>query len=162
MHEMIERIRKLVRSGKTNKASVLATRLTSDYASEPRAWRERAFVKTMQGHHAASISDMSKAIALNEFRLLDDIFSRGVSSFKLGRYKRAVTDFSRTIALGELFQVKSQCTQAHFFPAECYVRLKKFRQARLDCGKVPAEYQTWTYGLRSKRDVLADCGQLPK
>jgi tetratricopeptide (TPR) repeat protein len=157
MHERIARIQRLVRSGRTQEASVLAARLVLDYAGEPRAWRERAFVRAMQGHHAASIRDMSKAIALNEFSLLDALFSRGVSSFKLRRYRLAVADFSRAIALGDIFKMKCHRIQAHFFRAECYVRLKHFKEARQDCEHVPAQYQTWTYRLRSRSELLADC-----
>src|SRR6266403_841711 len=162
MHENIALIGRLVRTGRTKEASVLATRLVSAYGNEPRAWRERAFVRAMRGHHAGSIADMSKAISLSEFSLLDALFSRGVSLFKLGMYRRAVDDFSRTIALGDMVMMKSHRIQAHFFRAECYVRLKDFKAAREDCEHVPADYKTWTDRLMSRSELQADCGRVVK
>lgn len=157
MDEMIVSIRKLIDANSLKNANQLATRLTSEYSSEPRAWRERAFVKTMQGRHTASISDMTKAIALNAMRSLDYIFTRAISWFRLGNYKNAVDDFTQTIALGEFFKMDSHRVQAHLFRADCFVRLKKFTEAQADCLHLPDDFSTWTDSLRSKKDILKDC-----
>ena len=155
----VERIDKLVKGGQLKQAGILATRLILEHSSEPRAWRERAFVKRLQDRHGEAIADMTKAIALNEFRLLDDMFTRGVSWFKMRRYKDAVDDFTRTIELSVFFKTESHRIQAYFFRADCYISLNKFIEAQADCEHVPEEFKTWTDKLKSKKDILAACSK---
>ena len=157
MEQLVERIRNLLERGKTREAGNLATQLIRLHADNPQAWRERALVRRAQRRYAGAMADIQKAIALNDFWSLNYRFTKGLISFKMAKYRTAIDEFTQTIALGKFLGVESFQVEAHFFRAECYMRMKKFAKAQADCKNVPDDFRTWTDKLRTKEDLLSEC-----
>jgi tetratricopeptide (TPR) repeat protein len=130
--------------------------LIMEYPAEPWTWKTRAYVNSRQGNENAAIADLTNAIERSD-KEPDFYYSRGVIMFQEGRYREAVEDFTRVIYLSDLHEFLYYREEAYFFRADSYVRLKEFARAKDDCLHVRDGMRTWTDGLRTKADILADC-----
>ncbi len=47
-----------------------------------------------------------------------------------------------------------------FFRAEVFIKLGKIQEALSDISHIPDGYETWTFKLRNKGDLIADCAKV--
>jgi tetratricopeptide (TPR) repeat protein len=123
--------------------------------NEPKIWAERAWVNARQGKPEAAIEDWSEAIALREEPHY--FYMRGIDWFGMGRYKEAVSDFTKVIELCDFYKSDYYREPAYFFRADAYLRLKEFMKAQRDCSHVSDGMRTWADKIRCKADILAEC-----
>lgn len=83
---------------------------------------------------------------------------RGIDLFKTGDFEKAVSDFTRVLQLCDYHKSDYYRAPAYFFRADSFVQLKEFKSAKADCQHIPENMQTWTSKLKSKADILSECG----
>jgi tetratricopeptide (TPR) repeat protein len=156
MKEKLEQITELAKREDYPTALALIDKLTAEFPNEAKVWTTKAFVNGHKGDLTAAVDDWTKAIKLVEEPHY--VYMRGIELFKLRKYKEAVSDFTRVIELCDFYKSDYYREGAYFFRADAYVRLKQFEKARADCLHVNDDMRTWTDKLRTKTEILAECG----
>jgi hypothetical protein len=72
--------------------------------------------------------------------------------------KTVVQDFSKALELCDFQENDYYREELHFWRAEAFLELGKQREALRDLAKVRDDFQSLTYILRTKQDLLHDCG----
>ncbi|MDI1226169.1 MAG: tetratricopeptide repeat protein [bacterium] len=150
----IENVRNLSREGKFDEAMLRAQQLVASYPSEIVVWRLRAFLYASRGLLENAIQDLDHALSIEKSSVL--YYTRGLYLFKKGDYRTAVVDFESAL-LSDKYGDETYAWYIHFARAEAFIKLGEKDKALVDLEKVPDDFQAWTYALRTKTDLLADC-----
>jgi hypothetical protein len=86
-------------------------------------------------------------------------FNRGRCEHCRGNLEAALADFNEGIALSKQLQYTYYLEALYFFRADVLVGLGRKAEARADLAHVSDDFVMWTTKLRSKTDILADCGR---
>ena len=147
-------------------AMSLANSLAAQYPDEPKVWSLRAHMHARSGSYAEAISDWTRAIELNSSRpstnpmlALDLLLNRGADKFALGENESAIVDFTEALHLCDQYSTDDYRETLRFWRAEALLKLGKRRQALLDLANVRDNFQFWTYKLRTKAELVADCNK---
>jgi tetratricopeptide (TPR) repeat protein len=156
MSAIILKAKELARADDEVGAMLLADQLIAQHPEEMEAWLLRGYLYERQGNHALAAADLTCAIDLNssEPHLF---YSRGRFRFQLGEDESAVEDFGSALELCDSLKNDYYREELHFWRAEALLRIGKKNQALKDLSMVSDRYQTWTYALRSKLDLVRDC-----
>ncbi len=160
LEDLIRKAEELARTGKQEAAASMAMQLTTDYPREAAVWSLRAYLHGASKHYVDAVADLTRAIALNAMEP-DFFLNRGIYSFALGEDQSAIEDFSKGLELCDHYNNDYYRETLHFWRAEALLRLGKRAEALADLSRVREDFSFWTYKLRTKADLVADCKKLP-
>jgi len=156
---LVSRAKELARRNDPDNAMDLANDLIERYPKEAKVWSLRGYMHGRLGNHSGAVSDLTRAIEIND----NDpylFFSRGADRFELGDDQLAVDDFTRALDLCDSQQRQDYAETLLFWRAEAWLRLGNAQRALSDLTGVRDGFSFWTYKLRTKADLLADCEHL--
>jgi len=138
----------------------LANELAEKNPNEMKVWILRGYLHELSDDYDEAVVDLTRAIEINpmEPRLF---YSRGRYRFALSDDRLAIDDFTKGLELCDRYKKDDYREELFFWRAEALLRLGKKREALSDLAHVPGDYTSWTYKLRTKADLLADCSELP-
>jgi tetratricopeptide (TPR) repeat protein len=167
LDNLIAAAKKRARDGDNEGAMSLANDLIDRYTNEWRVWSLRAYLQRRSGRYAEAVSDLTRAIEITIINLeesaqaglitVDLLFNRGADKFALGDTHSAIEDFSSGLALCDRYASDDYRETLHFWRAEAFLRLGKKSEALSDLRRVRDDFRFWTYELRTKADLLAEC-----
>jgi tetratricopeptide (TPR) repeat protein len=128
------------------------------FPNEVRVLITRAYVNGRKGAREEAVANWTKAIALCD-KEPHYFYSRGIEFFRLGRFRDAIADFTRVIELCDFYRSDYYRADAYFFRADAHLRLGEIEQVKSDCAYLRDDMQTWTDRIRTKAEILAECGQ---
>lgn len=160
MDILIAKAKELARKDDNQSAMSLANDLIEKFPNEVRVWSLRGYLHGRNSNHIEAVSDLTRAIDINS---VDPylFFSRGVDRFELGDYQLAVDDFTRGLDLCDRNKNDDYRETLLFWRAEALLKLGRKGNALADLAHVRDGFSFWTYKLRTKADLLADCENLP-
>jgi tetratricopeptide (TPR) repeat protein len=142
-------------------AMPMANELVEQYPKETKVWAFRGYLYARNRNHAEAVADLTRAIEIDPMNPFY-FFSRGRYQFALGDDRSAIDDFAAGLALCDQYNIDDYREELHFWRAEALLRLGKKREALSDLDHVHEDtFRSWTYKLRTKADLLADCNRLP-
>jgi tetratricopeptide (TPR) repeat protein len=163
MIHIIDRVvaeaKKLARDGNEDQAMLLANELIAQHPNDLKVWLLRGYLHELKDDYPAAVADLTRAIEVNS--LEPHLFlTRGINEFAQGNNQAAVCDFKKGLELCDFHHNEYYRETLHFWRAEAFLRLGKKREALSDLADVRDDFSFWTYELRTKLDVLADCRRL--
>jgi len=159
LNDLIARAEALARAGDQDGAISMATELVAMYPNELKVWLLRADLYGLNRRYADAIADLTRAIEINPMEP-SLLHARGLDALALGNYQEALKDFARGLELCDYHGNDYYRESFHFLRAEAFLRLGKKKEALADLAHVREGMKTWTYALRSKSDLLAECRTL--
>jgi tetratricopeptide (TPR) repeat protein len=160
LDDLISKAKELERLGEDESAMQLANDLVAQYSSEMKVWLLRGHLHALNRNFTDAVVDLTRAIEINS-KEPHLFFTRGMDRFALGDNAPATEDFTKALDLCDLYNNDYYRETLHFWRAEALLRLGKKREALADLARVPDTFSFWTYKLRTKSDLLADCSRLP-
>jgi len=160
MRDLISRAEELAKAGQYDEAMSLATDLVDRYPGEMEVWSLRAYLHGRSRNYKDAIADVTRAIEINPVEPVL-FFDRGSDALAMGDDEAAVSDFTRGLELCDHYNNDYYRESLHFLRAEALVRLGKKEEALADLMYVREDLKSWTYKLRTKADLVADCHALP-
>jgi tetratricopeptide (TPR) repeat protein len=160
LNDLISKAEELAKHGESEGAMSVANELVEQHPNEINVWFLRAYLHELRNHYAEAIADLTHAIDINA----DEphfFYSRGRYNFALGDAQSAIHDFNKGLALCDKHDSDYYREELHFWRAEALLRLGKKQEALSDLGSVRNDFSSWTYKLRTKEELLADCRRLP-
>jgi tetratricopeptide (TPR) repeat protein len=157
LERKIRTAEQLARSCDIAAALAIADEVLVEAPSSLRSWMLRAFVHELAENHAAARADLSSAIEL-EPKEPHLFYTRGRMSYLLGDFADALEDFSEALRLGQIHENDYYDQEVSFWRAATFVALGNFEAARADLSRVNDGFCTWTNGMLTKADLLAQCG----
>ncbi len=154
VHDLIAYADKLSRQKKRDEALVLANQLVEQYSHEMKVWDLRAHLYTIKNEYKLALADYTKAISIYPEHGL--YFARGIANFEVGDNRAAVEDFTNALVYYKSDD-ESYRWYLYFWRAETLLRMGRKEEALSDLEHVRDGFDTWTYKLRSKEDLIADC-----
>jgi tetratricopeptide (TPR) repeat protein len=157
LHDLISNAERLARAGDDEKATSLANDLVERFPEEMEVWALRAYLHAREGQHELAIIDISHAIERNSLEpaLFHD---RGRYELAAGQPERAADDFGKGLELCDYHKNDYYRESLYFHRAEAFLRLKRKREALADLGHVRDDYTAWINKLRTKSELLQECG----
>jgi|SRR5271163_2297975 len=157
LDDIIAKAKALARRNETDEAMRLATELTGQYPKEMEAWLLQGYLHELEDDYPKAVADLTRAMELNpsEPHLY---YSRGRYLFQLHEDDPAVRDFNKGLAMCDFNNNDYYREELHFWRAEALLRLGAKEEALKDLSQVPDDFRSWTYALRTKQDLLRDCG----
>ncbi|MGZ4828198.1 MAG: tetratricopeptide repeat protein [Candidatus Angelobacter sp.] len=160
LDNLISRAKELVKDKDSEKAMSLANELVKRYSNEARVWALRGHMHALNSKYTEAASDLTQAININPTEIYY-FYSRGRYRFAIHDNESAVDDFTNGLNLCDLHQKDDFREELHFWRAETLLRLGKKTEALSDLDHVPEDgYTSWTDRLRTKAQLVADCGKL--
>jgi len=169
LENLIARAKERARNGDNEGAMSLANELVEEYPNQMNVWSFRGYLHRCNNQYIEAVADLTRAIDINAKELkgaatdlagliaIDLYFNRGADNFALGDARLAVEDFSSGLDLSDRYHSDDYRETLHFWRAEALLRLGKKSEAMSDLDHVGDNFQFWTYKLRTKADLLADC-----
>ena len=159
LDDLIAKAKQLEKNGDEQGAMSLAEQLLASHMNDIRVWLLHAHLHALSRNYIDAVADMSRAIEIN---VLEPhlFFTRGTYRFALGEDKLAVEDFTEGLRLCDYHKNDYYRDTMYFWRAEALLKLGKKVEALSDLASVPDDFQFWTDKLRTKADLIADCGRL--
>jgi tetratricopeptide (TPR) repeat protein len=157
--DLISRVEELAKSHEDDHAMSLANELVQQYPNETRVWSLRAYLHERSCDFDHAVTDLTRAIDINASEP-HFFYSRGRYNFSLGNHLSAIDDFSEALALCDRHNSDYYREELHFWRAEALLKRGMKTEALSDLACVPDEFRSWTYKLRTKADILADCQEI--
>jgi tetratricopeptide (TPR) repeat protein len=155
----VAKAKKLVSEGDEYGAMVLANELIALHPNDLEAWLLRGYLHELKNDYSAAVADLTRAIELNP--LEPHLFlTRGINQFAQKNDQAAVSDFTKGLELCDFHNNEYYRETLHFWRAEAFLRLGKKGETLFDLAAVRDDFSFWTYELRTKLDILADCRKL--
>ena len=154
----IDEVYRLVDEGKRAAAKALAINLAEAHPCDAKAWSLKAYIHALDKDYSRAIEDMTRSITLKPEST--EYFTRGRYHFYLGENVNAKVDFDEALRTDN-YGDSSYQEEVYFWRAEAYLRLGDIPSAIGDLQKVKSGTRAWTFKLRSKEDILRDCGREP-
>jgi tetratricopeptide (TPR) repeat protein len=152
----ISRARQLARVGGKGEALSLATALVDRHPHDMGVWLLRAYLYARDGNYVQAVADLTCAIVIKPTEP-SLFYDRGRHRLALGEYQSAINDFTKALKICGLSNDEYYSESLHFMRAEALLRLGKKKEALADLAYVREDLRTWTYKLRSKAELLAEC-----
>jgi tetratricopeptide (TPR) repeat protein len=137
-----------------------ALRLYSDliekYPTDPKGYRKRSHLYAKMELWEEAAQDIGHALSFGPKEPCD-FFTRGRMYLRMNKAKQAYEDLTKTIELGNCYDDHYYTEMAHFFRAECLLRLGRLSEALADCEHVREDMKTFIYpSVRSKADIVRE------
>lgn len=158
LDKKLDKIRDLADQGKEEAAFVQINELIALYPNDPEVWSLRSSLYAKAKNYDEALSNISKAIEISPEEASFHT-QRGRYHFRLGNDLIAVKDFSDALLTYNRGDI-SLIQHIYFFRAESFIKLGKKQEALLDISHIPDNFQIWTFKLRSKADLIADCDKI--
>ncbi len=145
MEERLARIDALAESNDREGALEEATRLTSEYPADGRAFRARAYVLKLLRRWEEAILDLDKAISLqgNEPTLW---FERAWAHLSIQRYEAAVRDWTEVLRLEESLGSEWYRDSARFLRAWAELYLGRYEDVLADVAGLAPDFRWYVLG----------------
>lgn len=169
LESLIAQAKERAHNGDDEGAMSLANKLVTEHPQDIKVWSLRGYLHRRNNEYAQSVADLTRAMEINAKGLgeapmdvagmiaIDLLFNRGADKFAIGDDQSAIDDFTQALMLSERYRSDDYNETLYFWRAEALLRLGKNREALSDLSRVNDEFSFWTYKLRTKRDLLADC-----
>ncbi len=157
LEDAISKARELSRVGNKDAAISLANELLEQYPLEARVWFLRGSLYSLKKDYLAAIKDITEAICIHPESHF--FFNRGCYYFSIRQYTSAIEDFKQALSMDN-YNDESYRQYLFFWRAETLIKLNKKQEALLDIACIGEDFKTWTFALRSKSDLIADCEKL--
>jgi tetratricopeptide (TPR) repeat protein len=159
LERLISEVEKQLDAGDDDKAMLMATQLVEKYPNEFEVWSLRAHLHARNRDYLQAVADLSHAIVINPNEPCL-FFERGWSYLRLREAQSATRDFSEGLNLCERYGSDYYREILHFMRAEALLSMRRPDDALADLAHVREEFTMWTYKLRSKSDLVAECRKL--
>lgn len=154
----LDRIRDLAQRGDIKIALAQINKMIVEHPNESEVWSLRASFYARNKNYEEALADISQAIEISPEKAIF-YFHRGRYNFSSENFFDALEDF--TAALEKDSYRDITFTQVlYFFRVEAFIKLGKKEEALSDISYIHDDYQTWTFKLRSKADLIEDCSKL--
>lgn len=157
VEDEIRKVELMLKEKKYDKARESLDTLIDKNPNEYKLWRKRAYVFEIDQDYKNATKYISKAINIHPSEP-DYFYNRGRYLFILSNYNSAIEDFTKAIKLCDKYESDYYREPSYFMRAESYLRLKMYDKAQDDCNHLRDGYSAWTDSLRSKEDILNECG----
>ena len=165
---LIAKAERMAQKGDDEAAMSMANDLTTQYPNEMKVWTLRAYLHRRDRNYSSAIADLTRAIDINAKEVESDrdkgilievdlFFNRGTDRFALGDVAAAIDDFTKGLDLSDRSRSDDYRETLLFWRAEALLKLGKKLEALSDITQVRDDFSFWTYKLRTKSDLLADC-----
>jgi tetratricopeptide (TPR) repeat protein len=156
LDEVVATAHRLVKQKKRGEAMSLANQAIAQYPDEMEAWLLRGYLHELSEDYVVAAADLTVAIELKakEPHLY---YSRGRYYFQLNDLDSAVNDFSKALELCDYYKSDYYKEELYFWRAEALLRLGKKDAALKDINNLQDDFKSWSYALRTKQDLQADC-----
>lgn len=158
IHKELERIRSIAQRGQKEAALELSQELLRTNADKAEAWALHASLHARNGNYIQALECASRAIALAPERATL-YFQRARYNLDLNAPLDAIQDLNEALNK-DRYNEASFTAELYFHRAEAFITLGKKKEALADISRLDDGYQTWTFTLRSKSDLLKDCDKL--
>lgn len=149
---------KLKERGDTEKAFLFLRELLEKNPDNDRLFFLEATLYADNGNYLTAINSIDRSILISPNKAVY-FFHRGCYNLKLDNVQVAERDFSQAIKVDD-YGDESFTQILFFFRAEAFIKLGKIQEALSDISHIPDGYETWTFKLRSKEDLISDCGKV--
>jgi tetratricopeptide (TPR) repeat protein len=156
LDDLIARTKALAKERRYDEAISLATDLVQRYPNEMKVWSSRAYLYGCKNDFELAVADLTRAIDINGMEPVL-FFDRGSYQSRVGRFGAAVEDFGRGLALCDHYRDDYYRETLYFFRAEALIELGRKREALQDLSQVRDDFRFWTYKLRTKSELQAQC-----
>lgn len=156
LDKMITKAHRLIKEKKRDEAMSVANQAVDEYRDAVEAWILRGYLCELSEDYESALDDLSRAIELNS-REPHLYYTRGRLRFQLQNINAAVEDFSKALDLCSFYKNDYYRDELLFWRAEASVKLGNKETALRDLENLPDDFTSWTYALRTKRDLIADC-----
>lgn len=158
---LVSKAKELEQSGDVEGAISLANELVAQHPDEIKAWSLRGYLYALNHEYEKAAADLTRVIEINAADPYH-FYSRGRYRFALGQNESALDDFTEALGVCDRYKNDDYREELYFWRAEVLLRLGKKRGALADLAHVrDSGFTSWTYKLRTKADLLADCAKLP-
>lgn len=160
LDKRIEVIRRLARQDKKAALDSLQE-LLAKHPDDRRLWSLQASIHARSKIYNAAIKSIDRAISLSHTPR-----QKAAYFYQRGRYNLQNNDAVSAISdFGEALENDDQidptfAQEVYFHRAESFIRLGKKQEALADVSNIQDNYETWTFKLRKKSDLIADCKKL--
>lgn len=160
LDSLILKAENLAKSGDAEGAISLAHELCGEYPNEIKVWSLCAYLYGRNGGHLEAINALTHAIGINdsEPKLFYD---RGIEQLALRNNQAAVDDFTTALELCDKHADDYYRESLHFLRAEAFLGLNRKQHALADLKHVREDLSSWTFKLRTKAELVAECNGLP-
>jgi tetratricopeptide (TPR) repeat protein len=161
LDDKILRAKELARRGDSVGAMQSADELVTQYPDSVKTWLLRGYLFELANELTPAIADISKAIQLDatEPHLF---YNRGRFRFHLEDAIGSLSDFEKALELCDFYRNDYYRDELNFWRAECLLKLGRKGEFCKDILKIPDDFRTWTFALRTKQDLLEACNDLPR
>jgi tetratricopeptide (TPR) repeat protein len=161
LEKSISRAEFLAMAGQQEAAMKLACELIEQHPDKMEAWSLRAYLYGRVGKHSDAIADLTHAIEINPMEP-HLFYDRGLKHLAQGNSKSAVDDFTNGLTLCDHYNNDYYREPLYFLRADGLLKLGKKGDALEDLQHVRADFSVWTYELRTKAELLAECNELDR
>lgn len=158
LDKKIDELWQLKEKGDHETALTLVKNLRSEYPDNDRLFFLEGTIYAREGNYKRAIECLDRAIALCPDKATL-YFHRGEYNLCLDNILKSMEDFSDAISKDNYNDI-TFTEILYFYRAETFIKLGRKQEALSDLSKIPENYQTWTFELRSKADLIADCNKL--
>jgi tetratricopeptide (TPR) repeat protein len=158
LDSLIAKADALAKEGRYEDAMSLATDMLESHPNEMKLLSLRAYLHACKHDLEQAIIDLTQAIRINPMEPVL-FYDRGRYESKLGHFQSAVDDFGRGLELCDHYRNDYYRESLYFFRAEALVELGRKHEALQDLSHVRDDLRTWTYKLRTKSELLAQCAE---
>jgi len=159
LEKSIARAEFLARAGQQEAAMKLACELVEQHPDHMKTWSLRAYLYARIGRNEDAIADLTHAIEINAMEP-HLFYDRGLKYLAQGHFQPAVDDFTMGLVLCDHYKNDYYREPLYFLRADGLLKLGKKRDALRDLEHVRADFSSWTYKLRTKAELLAECDEL--
>jgi tetratricopeptide (TPR) repeat protein len=158
LDQVVARAHQLVKEKKRGDAMSLANQAVEEYRDEMEAWLLRGYLHELSQDYVNAADDLTRAIELNS-KEPHLYYTLGRYHFQLRNINAAIEDFSKALDLCDFYKNDYYRDELFFWRAEALLRLGNKNAALKDLENLRDDFTSWTYALRTKRDLITDCQQ---
>ena len=153
----IEKVRTLTREGKSDAAMSLCQELVAQHPSNANVWRMRAHLYFSDGQLDKAEGDITHALSIDQQSVF--FFTRARYRLRMEEFTGVAEDIESALLAEKMNEYgdETYLWELYFFRAEAWIKLGQKNKALVDLNNVPDDFRTWTFALRTKADLLADC-----
>jgi tetratricopeptide (TPR) repeat protein len=157
LDEIVASAHRLVKERKRDEALSLAVQAVSEYPDEMESWLLQGYLHELLQEYEAGAEDLTRAIEIND-KEPHLYYSRGRYRFQFRNMSGAVEDFTKALELCDFYSNDYYRDELSFWRAEAFLKLGNKGAALRDAEGLPDDFRSWTFTLRTKHQLMADCG----
>ena len=156
LNDDLEKARRLARENRQEDAMSLANQIIEEHGDKIETWILRGYLYELSEDYMKAVDDLTRGIELNS-REPHLYYTRGRLYFQLQDVNSALEDFTKALDLCDFYKNDYYRDELLFWRAEASLRLGNKDAALRDLEDLRDDFTSWTYALRTKQDLIADC-----